>query len=762
MGYHILESDVEMLQEFIEECSEYVVKFEEALLQLESADEKIELLNSVFRYIHNIKGLSKFLELTEITDFSHNVETLLDHLRKGSAALSSDVITLLLASSDALGEMMNTLRVACESYSGGDLYIEKLAVDDAAVVVDRIKELLDSSQCEICDEDPVAEAEEEVAAAEPVQDDDSLLAFVSEKAGMAVLEEFIVEAEEHLEVIIGQILPALDEDKQNEAALAELFRRVHTLKGLLGLVHSTQEEASGLRGLLKELIEVFQEIEGILQRVQSGELPVTERIVSLCFAGMDGIERFIEAGKSGELEAIGADVLLEEWHRVNTRKTDLEQRQGIEPAQAEAQQAAGTPEKPAKAKMAVAGTIRVSEEKINRLMSITGEMALGRNMLNELARRLLLEYNLPSLAREVTQSSQWLSRIYSELEDTVMSMRMRAIKGLFQKFPRVVRDIGLNRGKRIVLQMEGEETELDKKIIEEISEPLMHIVRNAADHGIEPVEERLANGKDPVGRITLRAYSLGKHIVIEVEDDGRGIDAEKVKAKAMEKGFISQEHAEVMSREQALQLIFLPGLSTAKTITDISGRGVGMDVVKAKITDLKGTIAVESQCGKGTRITIQLPLTLVVSQGLVVEAAGQHMIFPLENVVETVKIPRKEIKNFNGRMLVCHRDEILGVAFLADIMGLDASTPGEYVPVVIVTDNRVRMGFAVDRLLGQQDVLVKSLPDYMPVFPAVGGAAILGDGSIALVFNPVELVRIASSFTKDTQSEAKNSSVTAG
>ena len=324
-----------------------------------------------------------------------------------------------------------------------------------------------------------------------------------------------------------------------------------------------------------------------------------------------------------------------------------------------------------------------------------------------------------------------------------MAMRMTEVRMAFQKYPRIIRDIALQTGKSIALIMEGEDTELDKNIIEQIGDPLLHLVRNSGDHGIETVEERQAAGKDPQGNVWLRAYNRGRYVIIEVEDDGRGMNPGNLKHKAVEKGFVTEQDAVEMSDEQAFQLIFLPGFSTAKNVTEISGRGVGMDVVRSNITALQGTIKITSQLGKGSKITMQLPLTLMVSRGLVVEVQHQVLVIPLDNVVETVKVSAGSLVKRRGQRILYHRGEVLGVVPLAELLRMPAHKLPDYTPVVIVTDGQSKVAMIIDKLLNEQDILVKPLPEYLSAISGMGGATIMGDGKVALVLNPVELVQLA-------------------
>lgn len=737
--YHILEEDVGTLQSFIKESSEYLQCIERSLLLLETAEDSAVHLNDIFHNIHTIKGLSSFVEITEVTAFSHEAESLLDALRKNKFPLTPEIVSRLLDCCDVLGEMFLVMQNACTGYSKGDLVFSLSLPDKLEPVKSAIKALLTQSAT---GNDVATPGTQERLPAVPelpqaavlTEADAALLAVVKGQAGREVMENFLAEADEHADILSDQLLIQLENDQHNAAVFAEIFRRIHTLKGLLGVALSVEMENSTSAPALKELQAIFHSLETTLERVRKKELAVSGRIINLCFAAVDGIGKFADSYRMGSFDVAA---IVEQWHAVNSREADSQGKP------APAKSSAASVEKAAEPVVASNHSIRVSEEKLDRLMGIVGEMAIGKNAFLQIAHKLMLEYNLPAIAREVRDAGQWVARMSSELEDSVMGIRMTEVKVLFQKFPRVVRDIALQTGKKITLVMEGESTELDKTIIEQVGDPLMHLVRNAADHGVEPVDVRLKAGKEAQGKVVLRAYNRGKQVMIEVEDDGRGMDPAAIRSKAVEKGYISPEQAKDLNDRQALQLIFLPGFSTAKTVSEISGRGVGMDVVKTNVAALKGTIDIDSIVGKGSRVTIQLPLTLAVSRGLLVEVGSQSLILPLEYITETVKVPKDKLLKRQGKYLFYHRGDVIGVASLGQLLSFEYQREQETIPIALVSDGRKRIGLAVDRLRNEMDVLVKPLPEFLSTLPGMGGATILGDGKVALVLNPLEIIRMA-------------------
>jgi Chemotaxis protein histidine kinase and related kinases len=389
----------------------------------------------------------------------------------------------------------------------------------------------------------------------------------------------------------------------------------------------------------------------------------------------------------------------------------------------------------------VTQSIRVNQDKLDKMMNMISELLIAKKSFTHISSKLTTEYKLPQISKEVKEVGAYVNRISDELQNTIMSIRMVEIKTIFQKMPRVIRDIAQSTGKKMELIMEGEHTEIDKTIIEQISDPLVHVIRNSADHGIEPLEERLLKGKPEKGRIVLRAYNKNKLVYIEIEDDGKGIDAELIKSKAIEKKLITQAEADKMTKNQLVNLIFLPGFSMAKEITEVSGRGVGMDIVKSNITKINGKIFIESEVDKGTKMTIQLPLSLAVSRGLIVEVGQETYIFPLDNIVETVKIKTSSIHNYNGKYLTYLRGTVIGMEWLSQIFATgDKDTEKEELNAVILTNGHENYAIVVDRLKNEQEFVVKTLEGHLAAIPGITGSTLLGNGQVVLIVNPIDLI----------------------
>ncbi|MDK2957521.1 MAG: two-component system, chemotaxis family, sensor kinase CheA, partial [Desulfovibrionales bacterium] len=396
-----------------------------------------------------------------------------------------------------------------------------------------------------------------------------------------------------------------------------------------------------------------------------------------------------------------------------------------------------------------ASTIRVDHQKLDHLMNLIGELIINRNRYTMLARALEDDASdITDVAQQLTETTYAMTRISDDLQDTIMKVRMVPVQSVFSRFPRLVRDLSRKSGKRVELITEGEETELDKSVVEEIGDPLVHLIRNSVDHGLETEEERIAAGKSPVGNVWLRAYHKGNSVAIEVEDDGKGIDPEKIRNVAVKKGVIGADDARNLDDREAIDLIFAPGFSSAEKVTDISGRGVGMDVVRNNIKNLKGTVNVSTEVGKGSRFTLTLPLTLAIIDALMVKVAGDNFAIPLDAVSETTKIEASRLTDVNNRKAVTLRGEVLGIVELAELLGMPTCMDEkDILPVVVIHDNDRRLGIVVDRLLERQDIVIKPLGAYLSEFDMRGlsGATIMGDGSVVLILDPHEIYMEATS-----------------
>ncbi|WP_169942135.1 chemotaxis protein CheW [Campylobacter sp. RM15925] len=406
-------------------------------------------------------------------------------------------------------------------------------------------------------------------------------------------------------------------------------------------------------------------------------------------------------------------------------------------------------------------TIRVEVKRLDHLMNLIGELVLGKNRLLKIYDDVEERYEGEKFLEELNQVVSSLSLVTTDIQLAVMKTRMLPIAKVFNKFPRMIRDLSRELNKQIDLEIAGEETELDKSIVEQIGDPLVHMIRNSCDHGIEDGATRIAAGKSEKGTIQLKAYNEGNHIVVEIADDGKGLDADMLKAKSIEKGIITEREADAMSDKEAFSLIFKPGFSTAAKVTNVSGRGVGMDVVKTNIEKLNGLIDIDSELGKGTVVKLKIPLTLAIIQSLLVGSQEEFFAIPLASVLETVRVPIDDIYTIDGKNVLRLRDEVLSLVKLSDIFGVkQVFDGGEQTYVVIIGVAEAKLGIIVDSLVGQEEIVIKSMGDYLQNIPGIAGATIRGDGRVTLIIDVAAMMEMAKDIKVDIRASLEASKAT--
>jgi two-component system, chemotaxis family, sensor kinase CheA len=572
-----------------------------------------------------------------------------------------------------------------------------------------------------------------------------------------IIESFFVETEELLDSL-GQDLVKLDQENLDSDLLNGIFRSVHTIKG-----------TSSFLGFGK-MSELAHESETIFNRFRKGELQVTSEKMDVIFEAYDILKSILQQIKAEMNDEVDLSDILSKLQLINQEEyidSDSNENQGnssllkdlvsnediiedlLEGISISKNQNIVNPQEKKSSfrpnRLLISEpTIRVGVKRLDKLMNLVGELVLSRNRLMQ----TILE-NPDQLEddfkRNLSESSAQIDFITSEIQRAVMKTRMVVIEKLFKKAPRLVRDLSKELDKKINLQVFGEETELDKTIVEELNDPLIHIIRNAIDHGIETSEEREAAGKNSEGTVILRAEHNGNQILINIEDDGKGLDVEKLKIKALEKGLITETQALEMSKKDALNLIFYPGFSTAERLTSVSGRGVGMDVVKTNISKLKGIIDVESAVGVGTKIILKLPLTLAIIQTLLVKVVNEIFSIPLDSVIEVIRVEPTEIETINGKEVTLNCDSVLPIIRLRDIFNINHTShkKSTFIYVVIIGLAEKRVGLVVDSLLGQKEVVIKPLGDSLGKLPGISGSTILGDGRVVMIIDVNTIVELS-------------------
>ena len=740
------------LADFLEEAQEIVENLNRCLLALEGEpDGSEELINDTFRYFHNLKGNSGIIGFKELNSLTHEAETLLNKVRKGEIASSQSMIDLLLAAVDLIETLVSKVNIETNRVEPMDTSVmaqilQKVTEDGDTVAVQG----LISGKSASGQKEDVEPASDPVAGG--VYDPEDVALFIS---------------------TINQQLEAVDvafamlrEDAGQKDIIDGLFRTFQTIQNSTGYMgfDDIREYAARTVGLVDQarksdidfslMLDILEQEHAILEDMIIKAIESVGGTLSSRDTGEVAVEQASEPEPEATAQPVPEVEPLPVPEPVAVKPRPAPAPKPVQKTVSKSVSAANKPMTSASSsggaqspKAKVSSTIRVDHHKLDHLMNVIGELIINRNRYAMLARALEDgQEEVHVVAQQLTETTYAMARISDDLQDTIMKVRMVPVQTVFSRFPRLVRDLSRKSGKQVELILEGEETEFDKSVVEEIGDPLVHLVRNAVDHGLESESERVAAGKKPKGHVWLRAYHKGNSVAIEVEDDGRGMDPEKLKRVAIRKGVITPEEANAMDDREALDLIFAPGFSSAEKVTDISGRGVGMDVVKTNIKNLKGSVHTLSEVGKGTKLTLTLPLTLAIIDALMVQVRGDTFAIPLDAVSETTKIEKGKLSEVNNRKAVELRGEVLGIVELAELLGLPQTMDDrEVLPMVIIQDNDRRLGIVVDRLLERQEIVIKPLGQYLNNFNLKGlsGATIMGDGSVVLILDPHEIYSLS-------------------
>ncbi|AQW88316.1 chemotaxis sensory histidine kinase [Campylobacter pinnipediorum subsp. caledonicus] len=624
-----------------------------------------------------------------------------------------------------------------------------------------------------------------------------------------IMEDFLIEAFELIEQIDHDLVE-LESNPEDLELLNRIFRVAHTVKGsssflnfdiLTKLTHHMEDVLNKARkdelkitpDVMDVVLESVDMMKGLLHGIRDhgNDTDVGIEIENICkrlTAISEGDDSKASASQETEkepepvvqaepepeisdeeLSKLSDDEVEAEIERLlQVRKAEdkarRESKKSAQKTEAPKPTPAAAPklkEEPAKkvpvqssGAVAQEQTIRVEVKRLDHLMNLIGELVLGKNRLLKIYDDVEERYEGEKFLEELNQVVSSLSIVTTDIQLAVMKTRMLPIAKVFNKFPRMIRDLSRELGKQIDLEISGEETELDKSIVEEIGDPLVHIIRNSCDHGIEDPEVRKIAGKNEKGLVQLKAYNEGNHIVIEIVDDGKGLDAHMLKAKSIEKGIITEREADAMSDKEAFGLIFKPGFSTAAKVTNVSGRGVGMDVVKTNIEKLNGIIDIDSEVGKGTVMKLKIPLTLAIIQSLLVGTQEEFYAIPLASVLETVRVPIDDIYTIDGKNVLRLRDEVLSLVRLSDVFGVNkVFDGGEQTYVVIIGVAEAKLGIIVDTLVGQEEIVIKSMGDYLQNIHGIAGATIRGDGRVTLIIDVAAMMEMAKDIKVNIRAE---------
>lgn len=732
-------ADEEILQDFLVEAGEILELLSEQLVELENRPDDMNLLNAIFRGFHTVKGGAGFLQLDALVECCHIAENVFDILRKGTRRVDSELMDVVLETLDAVNSMFTQVRERSEVTHATPELLAALArlaepggavtpvaapvestqepvaaVDDSADITDsEFEQLLDALA-----QPPAIVADVVAADSSPdaITDDEfeSLLDQLHGKGQFAASEQAVTPPvqPEVSAAPAGEIT-----DDEFEALLDQLHGKGKFETPAESSASHSSEAASASTVANGENI-TDDEFEALLDQLH-GKGKFVEPVVSAS-APVSAPEPLAVVKPAVQAMPVAASKPLAPVKS--------------EPVKPEPVKAAAAPAGDKAAASEAETTVRVDTARLDEIMNMVGELVLVRNRLVRLGSNSTDE----AMAKAVSN----LDVVTADLQTAVMKTRMQPIKKVFGRFPRLVRDLARNLKKEINLELVGEETDLDKNLVEALADPLVHLVRNSVDHGIESPDQREANGKSRGGKIILAAQQEGDHILLSISDDGNGMDPDVLRAKAVEKGVMDKDAADRLSDSECFNLIFAPGFSTKAEITDVSGRGVGMDVVKTKISQLNGIINIYSTKGQGTKIVIKVPLTLAIMPTLMVMLGNQAFAFPLVNVNEIFHLDLSRTNVVDGQEVVIVRDKALPLFYLKRwLVGSAACEEQGEGHVVILSVGTQRIGFVVDQLVGQEEVVIKPLGKMLQGTPGMSGATITGDGRIALILDVPSMLK---------------------
>ena len=723
-------ADEEILQDFLVEAGEILEQLSEQLVELESRPDDMNLLNAIFRGFHTVKGGAGFLQLNELVECCHIAENVFDILRKGSRRVDSELMDVVLEALDAVNGMFTEVRERVELTPATPQLLAALArlaepasaVELAAVAApepqvapeaeaegditdNEFEQLLDA----LAEPAPAVEAAPLAASGDEITDDE-FEALLDQLHGKG---QFVAPAEEAAPVPVAAPVAAASGDEITDDEFEALLDQLH---GKGQFVAGNDEPAAVVTPSAESSSENItdDEFEALLDQLHGkGKFVEPAAAASVAPAPAAAVAKPAESKPVAKPAPAPAPVAAK-----------------VEPAKSAAPAAAA--DKPAASEAET--TVRVDTARLDEIMNMVGELVLVRNRLVRLGSNSGDE----AMAKAVSN----LDVVTADLQTAVMKTRMQPIKKVFGRFPRLVRDLARNLKKEINLELVGEETDLDKNLVEALADPLVHLVRNSVDHGIESPEQREANGKSRSGKIILAAQQEGDHILLSISDDGNGMDPDVLRAKAVEKGVLDRDAADRLSEAECYNLIFAPGFSTKAEISDVSGRGVGMDVVKTKISQLNGIINIYSAKGQGTKIVIKVPLTLAIMPTLMVMLGNQAFAFPLVNVNEIFHLDLSRTNVVDGQEVVIVRDKALPLFYLKRwLIHSAAHEEQREGHVVILSVGTQRIGFVVDQLVGQEEVVIKPLGKMLQGTPGMSGATITGDGRIALILDVPSMLK---------------------
>ena len=686
------------LEIFLDESNEHLQTLSDQLIILEKEPDNSDTINEIFRAAHSLKGMAGTMGYKRMQNLTHDMENVFSEVRNGNMEVNSNLVDVLFQCLDALETYVDNIR---ETQDEG--------TDDNEPIIKALNAFIASEGKG--NAAPAAKKEEAPAAtasAAPADDKDMPLADFEKNAVNEALKK---------NLHVYKIKVSVDENCILKAARAFLV-----FKNLEGHGDIIKSEPS-------------------VQDIEDEKFDFDFSIIVVTEEKYDNIIALIK--NVSEIKDAAGQEITQPFPEEQTEEAKEEKKETSAVSQtakpAAAKPAAKKPASTGKTSGSDSHTVRVDIEKLDVLMNLVSELIIAKNGLVSASH--VEGDEAAALNQSFTEQIEYLERVTTNLHESVMKVRMMPIESVFSRFPRMIRDLNKKLGKKMELYMSGEDTELDRTVIDEIGDPIMHLLRNSADHGLESAEIRKERGKSEVGSIFLDAFQEGNNVVIEVRDDGNGIDTEKVKAKAVEKGTITQEQADVMTDKEAIDLLFRPSFSTAEKVTDVSGRGVGLDVVKSKIEALGGDVEVKTKYGEGSTFSIRLPLTLAIIQALMVKLGDEKYAISLGSIETIEDIPVSDIKYVHAKEVIHLRGNVIPLIRLRDLLDVPGEPEeSENITVVVVRKGDKQAGLVVDSLIGQMEIVIKSLGKYIRINKMISGATILGDGSVALIIDANTLV----------------------
>ena len=677
------------LEIFLDETKEHLENLNAQILKLEQEPEDVDTINEIFRAAHSLKGMAGTMGYKRMQNLTHDMENVFSEIRSGNMKVNSNLIDTLFQCLDALEEYTNNIQETADE-----------GTNDNQPLIAQLAEFLGNEGK--MQEAPKAEKKEEKAPAESGSD------------------------KKWLDIKL---------DDSERTVLSKAKEQGKNIYGLTIFIHENCLLKAARAFLVYKAVEEKAEIMVCNPPAQDIEDEKFEQDFSLIVISDDSLDNILTAARNvSEIEKVLGDVYEFEPVKEEEKAAVVQAQAAAKETAAVTQQVKGG-EKKAISKPVVNRTVRVDIEKLDVLMNLVSELIIAKNSLVSACTAE------GSNNTGFNEQIEYLESVTTNLHESVMKVRMVPIESVVSKFPRMIRDLSKKLDKKMELYMSGEETELDRTVVDEIGDPLMHLLRNAADHGLESADVRAKLGKPEAGSIFLDAYQDGNNVIIEVRDDGAGIDVEEVKKTAIERGVITPEQGESMSEKDIINLLFHAGFSTSKKISDVSGRGVGLDVVKSKIESLSGEVEVKSKMGEGSTWTIRLPLTLAIIQALMVIVGGEKYAISLGSIQTIEDISPSEIKYVQNKEVINLRGTVIPLIRLSKELDIESSkSPDENMVVVIVKKGEKLAGLVIDELMGQQEIVIKSLGKYISKCKIISGATILGDGEVALILDANTLI----------------------